>query len=451
MGRLAFGRWAGLVAVLLCLITGYFYGSLFFTPIDVPFMATMTWAILSIVLMTRQVLPSWGATCASGLFIGLAMATRTGGIIALTYLAIALSFCSVEFATLNGQLTLRYLAQLGGRSAAVVVLAVLVAISLWPWLQIGSPFQQYQIALLHFANLPTSFDFMHWGERVWSNDLPRTYVPAQLFARLPLGFLFLLAVSLACGVFALTRIAREALGRWRGDQPVSLRTAILKLARGRAAVVVCAAVAMPLVFLILQRATLYDGTRHTLFVIPLLAVLAGAGFKVLIPWLARVPFVAATAIAAYVAHTVHTLALLHPFEYVDMNAAAGGTKHAYGRFDLDYWSVAAKEASRRLEQRLAYDAELASAEMPPSIAICIPWREWAVAPMLERPWIIQVDPKKADYIIETERWRCADKLDVVLIDEVRRMDRTFAWTYARRQALHRFHVKVDSTGSALRQ
>jgi hypothetical protein len=52
--------------------------------------------------------------------------------------------------------------------------------------------------------------------------------------------------------------------------------------------------------------------------------------------------------------------------------------------------------------------------------------------MLERPWIIQVDPKKADYIIETERWRCADKLDVVLIDEVRRMDRTFAWTYARR-------------------
>src|SRR4029078_9876563 len=76
--------------------------------------------------------------------------------------------------------------------------------------------------------------------------------------------------------------------------------------------------------------------------------------------------------------------------------------------------------------------ELASAETPPSIAICIPWREWAVAPMLERPWIIQVDPKKADYIIETERWRCAEKLDVVLIYEVRRMDRTFAWTYARR-------------------
>ena len=32
IGRLAIGRWAGLTAIALCLMTGYFYGSLFFTP-----------------------------------------------------------------------------------------------------------------------------------------------------------------------------------------------------------------------------------------------------------------------------------------------------------------------------------------------------------------------------------------------------------------------------------
>src|SRR6186713_3024465 len=37
LGRIAIGRWAGLAAVVLCLITGYLYGSLFVTPIDVPF------------------------------------------------------------------------------------------------------------------------------------------------------------------------------------------------------------------------------------------------------------------------------------------------------------------------------------------------------------------------------------------------------------------------------
>ncbi len=42
LGRLAAGRWAGLAAIALCLMTGYFYGSLFFTPIDVPFLAAMT-------------------------------------------------------------------------------------------------------------------------------------------------------------------------------------------------------------------------------------------------------------------------------------------------------------------------------------------------------------------------------------------------------------------------
>jgi hypothetical protein len=42
IGRLAVGRWAGLTAIVLCLLTGYFYGSLFFTPIDVPFVAAMT-------------------------------------------------------------------------------------------------------------------------------------------------------------------------------------------------------------------------------------------------------------------------------------------------------------------------------------------------------------------------------------------------------------------------
>ena len=51
--------------------------------------------------------------------------------------------------------------------------------------------------------------------------------------------------------------------------------------------------------------------------------------------------------------------------------------------------------------------------------------------MLRRPWIVETDPDKADFIIETERWRCAKNLPVTLIDEVKRFDRSFAWTYAR--------------------
>src|SRR5260370_40557663 len=53
IGRFSVGRWAGPAALILCLITGYLYGGLFFTPIDVPFLAAMGLATLAIVLMAR--------------------------------------------------------------------------------------------------------------------------------------------------------------------------------------------------------------------------------------------------------------------------------------------------------------------------------------------------------------------------------------------------------------
>jgi hypothetical protein len=47
-----------------------------------------------------------------------------------------------------------------------------------------------------------------------------------------------------------------------------------------------------------------------------------------------------------------------------------------------------------------------------------------------RNWQVEVDPSKADFIIETERWRCAKDSGAKLIDEVRRLDIPFAWIYA---------------------
>ncbi len=432
IGRLAVGRWAGLTAIALCLLTGYFYGSMFFTPIDVPFVAAMTWATLAIVVMTRKVLPSWWTAVAAGLLTGLAIATRTGGIITHAYLFGAMVLCAAEVFAGDGRVTLRYLAQIGARYAAVVLIAWITAIALWPWLQIGNPLEQFRIALVHFATIPVTFEFSHWGERIWTDALPRTYIPGQLLARLPEAFLLLLAVAVIAAIVAAVRLARETAAHWRLDREAGLRVAVLALARERAILIVCAAVVLPLAFLIIQRATIYDGIRHVLFVIPMLAILAGIGLRALLPLLARAPIVAAVAAGAYVGSIVSTLAVLHPLEYVDMNALAGGTRGAYDNFELDYLSVAATEALRRLEHRLDYDPSVRQAEGPPSILICIPWREWMVGPMLQRPWMIETDPDKAEFIIATQRSRCAENKPVVLIDEVKRFGRTFAWVYARR-------------------
>ncbi len=402
IGRLAAGRWAGLVAIALCLMTGYFYGSLFFTPIDVPFAAAMTWATLAIVVMTRKVLPSWRATIAAGVLSG-------------------------------RRLALRYLIELGARYGAVVVIAWITAVALWPWLEIGNPFTQFKTALVHFATIPVSFEFPHWGEQISTSALPASYVPAQLLFRLPEAFLVLLAIACIHAVVAAARLGRDVVRKQPAELDTRVRAAVLTIARERAMLTVCAAVILPLAFLVLQRATIYDGIRHVLFVIPMLAVVAGLGWRALLPLVARAPVVAAVVGGAYFGSIVATLAALHPLEYVAMNALAGGTRGAYDKFELDYWSVAATEALRRLEHRLDYDASLWSAETAPRILICIGAREDRVQPLLRRPWIVETDPDKADFIIATQRWRCADDKPLVLIDAVKRFDRTFAWVYARRE------------------
>ena len=429
LGRLVGGRWVGLTAIALCLMTGYLYGSLFFTPIDVPFLAAMTWATLAIAVMARHMLPPWPSTLAAGVFTGLAVATRTGGIITHAYLLAAMLLCATEFFAANGRMTARYLVQVVMRSAAVVGIGWMTAIALWPWLQIGNPLQQFKTALVHFANMPMAFEFSHWGERVWTNALPRSYIPNELLARLPEAFLVLLAVALVRAVGLAVTLVRET--HWRPEPKAAVRAAMLTLARERGIFLVCLAVFLPLAFLIVQRATIYDGVRHVLFVIPMLALLAGVGLAAILPLLRRAPLAAALVGGTYAGIVVVHLARLHPLEYVAINAFAGGTREAYDKFEQDYWSAAATEGLRRLERRLDYDPSFRNTETPPSILICIPWREWLVGPMLQRPWVLETDPDKADFIIATQRWRCADDKPLVLIDEVKRFDRAFAWVYAR--------------------
>ena len=78
IGRLTAGRWAGLIAIVLCLMTGALYGRLFFSPNDVPFMAVMTWATLAVIVMVRREVPAWWATIGAGLFTGLCFCDAAG-------------------------------------------------------------------------------------------------------------------------------------------------------------------------------------------------------------------------------------------------------------------------------------------------------------------------------------------------------------------------------------
>jgi hypothetical protein len=320
-------------------------------------------------------------------------------------------------------------------------LAWIIALAFWPWLQIGNPFAQFWTAYTHFFNMPVSFDLPHWGQLFWTDALPWHYVPGQLLARLPEGFLILLGLAALFGLQAAIIFVRDAFVGLQCDGLARLKAPALTLARARGTLLVIAAATVPILFLMLRRPTLYDGIRHLTFVIPMLAILAAAAFLQLLTRLRRFPPVVATIAAVALLHlgmTTWTLAKLHPLEYLAMNSLAGGTPGAAGRFELDYWGAAASEALRQLERRLDADTSGRFASQPPRVFVCMVHRAAAAGMLFRRPWQLVVEASKADFIIETERWKCAEGTGATLIDEVRRLDTPLAWIYGNNRGKQNF-------------
>jgi hypothetical protein len=164
-----------------------------------------------------------------------------------------------------------------------------------------------------------------------------------------------------------------------------------------------------------------------LFILPPLAVLAAWGLLQLAPLIRRFPLLATGAAAAQAATVLAAMVALHPLEYVAMNRLVGGTAGAVGRFDLDYWGAAATQAVRQLEQRLPGTGRARTARAP-RVMVCINWRESMVWPMLPPAWTVEPDPRKADFLIETERWNCGGKSGGKIIDRMERAGVTFATT-----------------------
>jgi hypothetical protein len=380
------------------------------------------------------VVPTWPATVAAGLLTGLAMATRSSGIITHLYLVGAMVLCATEAVLASGGSARRAVAQIAVRTVSVIVIAWVAAIALWPWLQIGNPLTQFKEAFVYFANHPNSFNLTHWGRQVPTTDLPWSYIPAELAVRLPEGFLLLLVLGLGFGVAHAFGVLRGSAAGSPRRYMTSARTVALNVARARQALIITVAALGPIATVIVLGSTMYDGIRHVLFLIPMLAVIAGYGLLRLLPLLRRIPKIAAAGGAAYAAYLIATLIVLHPLQYVALNVVAGGTGGGYGRFDQDYWSIAANTALRRLERRLDPDRDGRFATAAPSVNICIRHREGVVEPMFRLPWRLEVNTGSADYVIETQRFRCAQNVPVEMIDEVKRFGRTFAWVYARRSA-----------------
>src|SRR5262249_21130876 len=155
------------------------------------------------------------------------------------------------------------------------------------------------------------------------------------------------------------------------------------------------------------RPAMYNGIRHFAFVLPPFAVLGGLAAAWISDAMRR--FRGATIAAALVfllgiAAPIVEMARLHPYEYTHFNRFAGGVAHARGRYMLDYWGLAFKQASQGLLARLAQRGESKPAGRHWKIAVCGPHRSPQVelGPDFETTW----DPKGADFAMMLGEFYC---------------------------------------------
>ena len=234
--RLSFGRWVGPAAIAICLSTGYLYGNLFFAPIDGPFLAAMCWATLAILAMGRTIVPTWPATICAGLTIGLAIATRTGGIITHPYLVGVLALAALEAVASMGPAARGVVLRIALRGAAAIALAWVVAIALWPWLQIGNPFTQFKIRLRLLRRHPDRVRIRSLGPPL-AHHRPALVVHPGAMARPPADRLP--GAARGRGPARPRRRAPLAAARLRAPAPRRLRRAARHGARGWHAAATC--------------------------------------------------------------------------------------------------------------------------------------------------------------------------------------------------------------------
>jgi hypothetical protein len=331
--RLIAGPRAGAIAAFALAVTGCWYGAMFNHTKDIPFATAMTWAIYFLLRAARDLpQPRQRDVIGFGLTVGAALGIRVLGLLLIGYVAFAILAQQVQRrATPRAQLG--FFAESVTAIAPALFIGYGVMLLAWPWSALA-PLNPIR-GLIDFSQFHYQIRTLLAGHIYTMADVPRWYVPAYIVIRLPLF------VLLGAG-------AAIALSTWRAQIGGARRIETMLLAAMALFPIACQA---------LDDGPAFTGLRHFLFVIPMVAALAGIGFDALLRLLQnRTPVLARGAVAVVAgALTWNAVQLvrLHPYENLYYNPLVGGLPGAAGRYATDYWVGIMPEAVDSLEDYVA--------------------------------------------------------------------------------------------------
>ena len=407
LGRALAGPRAGFIAVLFLLLTPNYYGQMFNNQKDIPFAAGTVWSIYYLVrILPALPRPRWSLIAKLGLACGLTLGVRVGGLLLLAYLGLLLGLFTLWRGVETRDIKVFFVqgfGNLGRVFIPVLVIAYPVMLFFWPWAQ-QSPIDHPLDALATFSHETFPFRTLFAGQYFPASDLPWSYLPVHILLALPELVLLLLAVSPFVAIWALRHklAARD-------------RTVVLSR------FIVAFAILFPVGYAIAIKAVLFDGMRHFIFVLPLIAAISAlvadrALDQFTVPRRRRI---ALGALAVYGFTHVVIMARLHPDEYVYYNALIGGTEGAQGLFKLDYWANSYAEAVHGLHDYLKaeYGADFNDHDF--TVAVCGP--PGSASYYFPPNFIYTNDRENADFFIAFTKDECDKSLPGREVFRVERM------------------------------
>lgn len=309
---------AGIIAVLFIVFTPRYFGEAFNNPKDIPFAATYIMAIYYIICWLENIqAPRWKYTILLGIAIMLCLGIRIGGLLLIAYLFMAFAIRLWQTKGFSDGTIKKNFKHL----VVLLLIGYFGACIWWPYAwedPISHPYEAFKV----MSDYPLTIKMLFEGQETTSSDLPAYYAPKFISITLPLFAL----IGIAGGLVMMTRKGFRS------------RYNYLWL--------VMFTWAFPVFYIYYKHAVVYDGMRHTLFILPSVAITAALFFYYLLE-----NFKEKKAIRMVVAGIMIVLLALparfslanHPNQYVYFNELTGGIKGALGIYETDYYMNSIKQ------------------------------------------------------------------------------------------------------------
>ena len=419
LARTLAGPRAGFVAALFLLATPNYYGQMFNNPKDIPFAVGMVWSIYYMVrIIPALPRPKLWLVVKLGIAAGLSLGVRVGGLLLFCYLGLVLAcYGAWRAAELRDSRAIlgEAVAVLGRVALPTVLVAYPVMLLFWPWAQMA-PLANPIRALIFFSHETFPYRTLFAGRYFPATDLPWEYLPTFIVLALPELVLALALAAPAVTFYVVRHTPRRALRDWM------LRHGLLAFA-----------IVFPVAYAIAITAVLFDGMRHFIFVLPLIAAVAALAADHLLDWLGRWEYrrPAYAALALYGAGHLAIMAMLHPNEYVYYNSLVGGVEGAQGLFKLDYWANSYAEAVDGLEDYLQAQYGDDFMEHDFTVAVCGP--PISADYFFPKNFVLSKDCEHADFFIAFTKDDCHKSLPGREVFRVERMGALLSVVLDRRE------------------